>query len=147
MVAPESFIKEARALRRLMLRHIPANNQNSVALFIGLGHYHNMFNKIQRINRERWELINNKIKEEPLLSCTPTVGGSTFWIKIPESVNSAMLCNKILEKGVVLRPGDASFINENCPKNYIHLGYSAIDTNKINIGMNIIIKQIKKMII
>jgi GntR family transcriptional regulator/MocR family aminotransferase len=62
MVAPESFIKEARALRRLMLRHIPANNQNSVALFIGLGHYHNMFNKIQRINRERWELINKKIR-------------------------------------------------------------------------------------
>ncbi len=147
MVAPESFIKEARALRRLMLRHIPANNQNSVALFIGLGHYHNMFNKIQRINRERWELINKKIKEEPLLSCTPTVGGSTFWIKIPESVNSAMLCNKILEKGVVLRPGDASFINENCPKNYIRLGDSAIDTNKINIGMDIIIKQIKKMLI
>ena len=27
MVAPESFIKEARALRRLMLRHMPANNQ------------------------------------------------------------------------------------------------------------------------
>ncbi len=147
MVAPESFIKEARALRRLMLRHIPANNQHSVALFIGLGHYHNMFNKIQRINKERWKLINEKIKQEPLLSCTPTVGGSTFWIKIPESVNSAMLCNKILEKGVVLRPGDASFIDENSPKNYIHLGYSAIDTNKINIGMDIIIKQIKKMII
>jgi GntR family transcriptional regulator/MocR family aminotransferase len=147
MVAPESFIKEARALRRLMLRHIPANNQHSVALFIGLGHYHNMFNKIQRINKERWKLINEKIKQEPLLSCTPTVGGSTFWIKIPESVNSAMLCSKILEKGVVLRPGDASFIDENSPKNYIHLGYSAIDTNKINIGMDIIIKQIKKMII
>lgn len=26
LVAPEGFIKEARALRRLMLRHIPANN-------------------------------------------------------------------------------------------------------------------------
>ena len=34
MVAPEGFIKEARALRRLMLRHIPANNQRSVALLL-----------------------------------------------------------------------------------------------------------------
>jgi len=145
MVAPESFIKEARALRRLMLRHIPANNQRSVALFIGLGHYHNMFTKIQRTNKERWNLINEKIKEEPLLSCAPTVGGSTFWIKIPESVNSAKLCQELLKKGVVLRPGDVHFFGQDSPKNYLHLGYSAIDTNKINIGMDIIIKQIKAM--
>ena len=145
MVAPESFIKEARALRRLMLRHIPANNQRSVALFIGLGHYHNMFTKIQRTNKERWNLINEKIKEEPLLSCAPTVGGSTFWIKIPESINSTKLCQELLKKGVVLRPGDASFFDQDSPKNYLHLGYSAIDTNKINIGMDIIIKQIKAM--
>ena len=88
MVAPESFIKEARALRRLILRHIPSNNQRSVALFIGLGHYHNMFTKIQKTNKERWGLINEKINQEPLLSCTPTHGGSTFWVKIPESVDS-----------------------------------------------------------
>ena len=69
MVAPESFIKEARALRRLILRHIPSNNQRSVALFIGLGHYHNMFTKIQKTNKERWGLINEKINQEPMLSC------------------------------------------------------------------------------
>ena len=79
MVAPESFIEEVKALRRLMIRHIPANNQRSVALFIGLGHYHNMFTKIQKTNKERWALINEKINQEPLLSCTPTIGGSTFW--------------------------------------------------------------------
>ena len=47
--------------------------------------------------------------------------------------------------GVILRPGDTSFADENPPENYIHLGYSAIDTNKINKGMDIIINQIKKM--
>jgi len=80
-----------------------------------------------------------------LLSCAPTVGGSTFWIKIPESINSTKLCQELLKKGVVLRPGDASFFDQDSPKNYLHLGYSAIDTNKINIGMDIIIKQIKAM--
>ncbi len=80
------------------------------------------------------------------MSCAPTVGGSTFWIKIPESVDSAELCQKLLEKGVVLRPGNVHFFGQDSPKNYLHLGYSAIDTNKINIGMNIIIKQIKAML-
>ena len=145
MVAPESFIKEARALRRLMIRHIPANNQRSVALFIGLGHYHNMFTKIQKTNKERWGLINEKINQEPLLSATPTLGGSTFWVKIPESIDTEKLCQKLLEKGVAVRPGNASFAEKKPPANYLHLGYSAIDTNKINKGIDIIVKEIKAM--
>jgi GntR family transcriptional regulator/MocR family aminotransferase len=145
MVAPESFVKEARALRRLMIRHIPANNQRSVALFIGLGHYHNMFTKIQKTNKERWGLINEKINQESLLSATPTLGGSTFWVKIPESVDTEKLCQKLLEKGVAVRPGNASFAEEKPPANYLHLGYSAIDTNRINKGIDIIVKEIKAM--
>ena len=145
MVAPEAFVKEARALRRLMIRHIPANNQRSVALFIGLGHYHNMFTKIQKTNKERWGLINEKINQEPLLSCTPTLGGSTFWVKIPESIDTEKLCQKLLDKGVAVRPGNASFSEERPPSNYLHLGYSAIDTNKINKGIDIIVKEIKAM--
>ena len=145
MVAPESFIKEARALRRLILRHIPSNNQRSVALFIGLGHYHNMFTKIQKTNKERWGLINEKINQEPLLSCTPTLGGSTFWIKIPESIDSENLCKKLLSRGVVVRPGNTHFYQDEAPSNYLHLGYSAIDTNKVNKGIDIIVKEIKAM--
>ena len=145
MVAPESFVKEARALRRLMIRHIPANNQRSVALFIGLGHYHNMFTKIQKTNKERWGLINEKINQEPLLSATPTLGGSTFWVKIPESIDTEKLCQKLLEKGVAVRPGNASFAEKKPPANYLHLGYSAIDTNKINKGIDIIVQEIKAM--
>jgi GntR family transcriptional regulator/MocR family aminotransferase len=145
MVAPESFIKEARALRRLILRHIPSNNQRSVALFIGLGHYHNMFTKIQKTNKERWGLINEKINQEPLLSCTPTLGGSTFWIKIPESINSENLCKKLLSRGVVVRPGNTHFYQDEAPSNYLHLGYSAIDTNKVNKGIDIIVREIKAM--
>jgi len=146
MVAPESFIKEARALRRLMIRHIPANNQRSVALFIGLGHYHNMFTKIQKTNKERWGLINKKINNEPLLSCTPTLGGSTFWIKIPESIDSENLCKTLLSKDVAVRSGNTHFYQDGAPSNYLHLGYSAIDTNKIDKGLDIIIQTIKEML-
>ena len=146
MVAPESFIEEVKALRRLMIRHIPANNQRSVALFIGLGHYHNMFTKIQKTNKERWALINEKINQEPLLSCTPTIGGSTFWIEILAKIDSDKLCKNLLSKGVAVRSGNTLFSGVNPPKNYLHLGYSAVDTNKINKGMDIIINEIKSLI-
>lgn len=101
-------------------------------MFIELGHYHNLFAKIKAINKERWNLIHEKIRKEPLLSCSPTVGGSTFWIKIPESVDSRILSEKLLEKGVVARSGNVSFFDDSAPSNYIHLGYSAIDTNRVN---------------
>jgi GntR family transcriptional regulator/MocR family aminotransferase len=146
MVAPESFIKEVKALRRLMIRHIPANNQRSVALFIGLGHYHNMFTKIQKTNKERWGLINEKINNEPLLSCTPTLGGSTFWIEILAPIDSDKLCKNLLGKGVAVRSGNTLFSGDNSPTNYLHLGYSAIDTNKIDKGLDLIIKEIKAMV-
>ena len=133
------------ALRRLMFRHIPANNQRSVALFIGLGHYHSMFSKIQKVYEERWRLIFEKIKGEELLSCVPTRGGSTFWVKIPESVNSAELCTQLLEQGVIIRAGDTTFFEENPPTNYIYIGFSSINTNRINKGMYIIIEQIRNM--
>ncbi|MDA8876611.1 hypothetical protein N9I07_00555 [Candidatus Thioglobus sp.] len=50
-----------------------------------------------------------------------------------------------LEKGVAVRPGNASFAEKKPPANYLHLGYSAIDTNKINKGKGIIVKEIKEM--
>ena len=37
MVGPPELISEARALRRLMFRHPPTNNQNAVAHFLALG--------------------------------------------------------------------------------------------------------------
>ena len=104
-----------------------------------------MFTKIQKTNKERWGLINEKINNEPLLSCTPTLGGSSFWIRIPKSIDSEKLSNKLLSKGVAVRSGKTHFLEEDAPSNYLHLGYSAIDTNKINKGMDIIIDEIKSM--
>jgi len=91
-------------------------------------------------------LINEKINNEPLLSCTPTLGGSTFWIKIPESIDSENLCKTLLSKDVAVRSGNTHFYQDEVPKNYLHLGYSAIDTNKIDKGLDIIIQTIKEML-
>ncbi|MDZ7747662.1 MAG: PLP-dependent aminotransferase family protein [Halofilum sp. (in: g-proteobacteria)] len=48
LVGPPELIREARALRRLMLRHPPANNQHAVALFLSLGHHDAL---VQRMSR------------------------------------------------------------------------------------------------
>ena len=48
MVAPAALIREARALRRLMLRHPPGNNQGVVALFLALGHHDTLIGRLHR---------------------------------------------------------------------------------------------------
>src|SRR4029077_9255387 len=45
LVGPRELIAEARALRRLTLRHPPANNQRTAALFLARGHYDSLLRR------------------------------------------------------------------------------------------------------
>ena len=48
IVAHRDLIREARAMRRLMLRHPPANNQRSAALFLAMGYHDALLRRLQR---------------------------------------------------------------------------------------------------
>ena len=54
MVGPRELIREARALRRLMVRHAPNNNQRTAALFLSLGHHDTLIRRLHRAYRDRW---------------------------------------------------------------------------------------------
>ena len=45
VVAPPVVMRELRALRRLMLRYVPGNNQRAVALFLALGHHEKLLRR------------------------------------------------------------------------------------------------------
>ena len=92
-----------------------------------------MFTKIQKTNKERWGLINEKIHQEPLLSCAPMTlqEAQLFGLKFLNLVDSDILCKRLgLKKGVSVRSDriHAIFNEKNPPSNFLHLGYSAIDT-------------------
>ena len=57
MVGPKPLIEEARALRRLMVRHAPNNNQRTAALFLSLGHHDTLIRRLHRAYRSRWEIM------------------------------------------------------------------------------------------
>ena len=63
VVAPAPVIRELRALRRLMLRHPPLNNQRVAALFIGLGHYRSHLQRVSRVLLERAHLLDRLLPE------------------------------------------------------------------------------------
>ncbi len=145
MVAPQAIIKEARALRRLMIRHLPTNNQRAVALFISLGHYYAMFNKIHDVYKTRWHVLEQAIAKQPLLSCVPTLGGSSFWVKVPKQINTRQLCIILRKNSTVIEPGESFFLEKKPPTNYLRLGYSSIETSKIEKGVQIIGDTVNKL--
>ena len=146
MVGPKELIKEARALRKLMLRHPPTNIQRTVALFMSRGNYSALVMRMRKVYRERWEVMNLAItKHLPTCSFTPTAGGSAFWIAGPDNLNCKKLAIEAIQQSVVLEPGDCFYLSENPPQNYFRLGFSSIQTHMIEPGIALIGNIIKRI--
>ena len=63
IVAPRRLIDELRALRRLMFRHPPGNNQRVVALFLALGHHDALINRLHKAYQTRWQTMGSALEQ------------------------------------------------------------------------------------
>lgn len=146
MVGPKALIKEARSLRKLMLRHPPTNIQRTVALFMSRGNYYALMMRMRKAYKERWEVMNQAITEHlPTCDYTPTAGGSSFWITGPDHLNCKELELEATRQSIVLETGDWFYLSENPPKNCFRLGFSSIQTHMIEPGIKRIGDIIKKI--
>jgi GntR family transcriptional regulator/MocR family aminotransferase len=66
LVGPASFIREARALRLMLLRHPPGHIQRTVAYFLSLGHYDALINRMRNAYRRRRQVMEEAIRENGL---------------------------------------------------------------------------------
>lgn len=136
MVAPRKFIKQARALRRLMYRHPPTNNQRTVAHFLSLGHHDSALLRLTQSFKQRWQIMDEALKREAVFSSSaPTFGGSSFWVRLPEQVSAVELERRAAENNIVINAGDHYFADRNGPTNFCRLGFSSIPKEKIADGI------------
>lgn len=136
MVGPSELIREARALRRLMLRHPPANNQRTVALFLSLGHHDSLINRLGHSYRRRWQVMGEALKAHmPQMHRMPTFGGTSVWVEGPSALDSGELYGRALDKGILIEPGDIYFMADDPPRRYFRLGYSSIPADRIEPGI------------
>ncbi len=139
MVAPKALIAEARALRRLMVRHTPSNNQRTAALFLSLGHHDALIRKLHKAYRTRWETMGYALaKHLPSSTRNPPFGGTSFWVKGPPKLNADELGALAQSKGVLINPGRICFGTAAAPKNYFRLAFSSIDEKKIEPGIKLL---------
>lgn len=146
MVGPKELINEARALRKLMLRHPPANNQRTVAQFMSRGNYTALLMRMRKVYKERWELMNQAISRHlPTCTATPTTGGSSIWVSGPPTLDARELERQTARQSVILEAGGWFYAVENQPKNSFRLGFSSIQSHLIEPGIRIIGETIRKI--
>ena len=136
MVGPAPLIKEARALRRLMLRHPPANNERAVAWFLSLGHYDSLVRRLSHAYKERWQIMGQALARHlPESVRMPAFGGTSCWVEGPKDLDVRRLEPRAAEQGILVERGDVFFLAAHPPRNYFRLGFSSIAVDRIEPGI------------
>lgn len=136
LVAPASFIAEARALRSLMLRHPPGHIQRTVAYFLSLGHYDALINRMRAAFRRRRLTMEDAFAEHGLtVAGQGGFGGSSFWMRAPDRVDSEVLALALRSQGVLIEPGRVFFDPARFTRNHYRLAYSSIPPSRIPEGI------------
>ncbi|MCW2309913.1 MocR-like pyridoxine biosynthesis transcription factor PdxR [Rhodobium gokarnense] len=144
LVGSKELIREARALRRLMVRHPPSNNQRTVALFLALGHHDALIRKLHRVYRRRWEELGRALDRHlPNAGAVPSFGGTSYWVAGPEDLDADLLREDALSHGVVIESGSVNFARQPAPKNCFRLGFSSIAHDWIEPGIAILARLIE----
>jgi len=139
LVGSEAFIKEVRALRATVLRHPPGHIQRTAAYFLSLGHYDALINRMAQAYKQRRAVMDRAIRKNRLTPAGGDVnGGSSFWMKTPDHVDTVHLAQKLRTKGVLIEPGQVFFDPQAGPKNYYRLAYSSIPAERIPDGIALI---------
>ena len=147
MVASKPLIREARALRRLMVRHPPANNQRIVALFLSMGHHDSLIHRLSQTYKERWQVMGEALNRYlPESSRIPSFGGTSYWVEGPDGLDTRQLKDRARAEGILIESGDICFMQAEPPQNYLRLGYSSIAADQIDAGIKKLAALIHQMI-
>ncbi len=144
MVGPKELIAEARALRRLIVRHPPNNNQRAAALFLSLGHHDTLIRRLHKAYRTRWDIMGKALNDHlPMSSRNPSFGGTAYWVKGPARLDAEKLQVAALKKSIFIEPGRIAFGSPKQPYNFFRLAFSSIDEKKIEPGIKLLAETIR----
>jgi GntR family transcriptional regulator / MocR family aminotransferase len=147
VVAPAELIRELRALRRLVMRHVPTNNQQVAASFIAHGHQEAFVRRLNVAYRERSTVLRAALAQHaPLLTLTSAQGGSALWTRAPRGIDTRELAQRLYRQGVVVEPGDVFFHSPRIPRHHLRVGYSSIPVERIEAGVRVLAREVERMV-
>ncbi len=136
IVGPRELVHEARALRRLMLRHPSAFIQRSYALFLALGHHDALLQRLAQAYPARAKTLCSAVRANlPDSKVLPVAGGASCWVSGPPWLDTRALARAAARRGILIEPGDVFFMSDDPPRNHMRLGFSSIEAAKIEPGI------------
>jgi GntR family transcriptional regulator/MocR family aminotransferase len=136
IVGSRDLVREARALRRLMLRHPAANNERSVGLFLAMGYHDALLQRQTRTWAERARALAAALARHlPDVDYRSVAGASSFWLRFPEGTDTRALAEAAERAGVLIEPGDVFFAGDAPARRYARLGFASIATERIEAGV------------
>jgi GntR family transcriptional regulator/MocR family aminotransferase len=146
IVASPLLINELRALRRLMLRHPPANNQHVTSLFISLGYVDTHLRRSREILAERSSILRRALGMRlPSYKVIGSGANSSYWVQGPDGLDADLLAQNAAKRGVLLEPGRVFFGGAVQPKQFFRLGFASIQTQHIVNGIEAIAEISQKL--
>ncbi len=144
LVGPAPFIREARALRASVLRHPPGHIQRTATYFLSRGHYDALIRRMGKAYLDRRRTMDRAIADHGLtVAGAGSFGGSSFWMRAPEGVDTSALAKTLQADGVLIEQGNHFFAAANPPQNFYRLAYSSIPSARIPDGIARIAAAIK----
>ncbi|MEL6464766.1 MAG: PLP-dependent aminotransferase family protein [Pseudomonadota bacterium] len=139
LVGSEPFVREARALRTSVLRHPPGHIQRTAAYFLSMGHYDAQIRKMSAALHQRRDAMQGAIDTYSLdIAGQGAFGGSSYWMRAPQGVDTQALSYQLQQVGVLIEPGHAFFSGDDQPHGFYRLGYSSIHVDRIQDGIGLI---------
>ena len=139
LTADPDVVEHLRAVRTLSTRHPPGLTQRTVAYFMSEGHYNSHSRRMRMRMSRRNEMLRTALQNE-VLSPVPAriTGGTTLWVQGPKALDAGELAIALREKGVLIEPGAGFYASEDCPTNFLRLGFSTIEMARIPDGVALI---------
>ncbi|WP_104020532.1 PLP-dependent aminotransferase family protein [Roseovarius nitratireducens] len=147
MVAHPEIIREAKAVRRAMLRHPPTVLQDTMANFMALGYLDAHLRKLRRRYRMRWTTMRQAVARHlPDFALGQSHGGTSLWIDGPPELDTDLLEENLKERGVLFDNGAVFFIDPRQGRGKFRLGFASIPLRSIEPGVEIIGEEIARLI-
>jgi GntR family transcriptional regulator/MocR family aminotransferase len=139
LVAPAELVRELRALRRLVMRHVATNNQQVAANFIAHGHHEAYVRRLNLAYRERSRALHEALRAHaPALAPVVARGGSAVWVSGPQALDGRALAASLYRQGVIVEPGDVFYQTRRQACHQMRIGYSSIALDRIDAGIRLL---------
>jgi len=142
IVADKVVIRKLSLLNQFIDIHANTISQKIIMEFIKNGNFNMHLAKMRYFYKGNRDLMISKLKYAKLDYFKPH-GGYYIWVKLPKNINVDKLLSKSIKNGIDFIPGEFFFLNPKEGQNYIRLNFTYSSKEKINKGMDIILKLLK----